>query len=111
MGLECNGRNAASACEAQPPAETGLSWVACRQRLPACTAHDAEVGVTDAGDAEPTPLFSPRMLVTVTEPGQPPFVSLDRVATIEGCGEIWWERFGQRVTHWMPLPPPATPAS
>lgn len=90
-----------------PSARAESRWLACSEGLPECMIEEGGAG-HDAtpGEAIPRVIYSQRVLVTVDDAGLP-FVSTDRLAKLDGCDETWWERFGQRVTHWMPLPPPA----
>lgn len=83
------------------------AWLACSTLLPKIEAPDARAsGEPAGGDWSQPAQYSVRVLVTVADARQP-FVSTDRIVTLEGCGEVWWERYGPLVTHWMPLPAPA----
>jgi len=78
-------------------------WVSVKTRLPTWVERDASPCVLNGQTIAPA-LSSRRVLVSIIEAGQP-CVSTDKLVALEGS-EPWWDRYGQRVTHWRPFPRP-----
>ena len=91
----------------QGPRSAAQTWVECSAALPACEMPDVQTWPDPVSGDSIRPVYSLQVLVTVVDAGRAA-VHTDRVVALDGCAEIRWERFGRRVTHWMPLPSPAT---
>lgn len=80
------------------PAQTG-TWISVGDRLPDFVDRDDTPCIVDGRAVLPT-LTSATVLVALAWGG---VVRTDKLIAIEG-GEPWFDGYGSRVTHWMPLP-------
>jgi len=73
-------------------------WISINDHLPEWAVRD-DTPCELRGKPIPPTLFSQTVLVALTGGG----VRTDKLTTIEGAPG-WWDTYGKRVTHWMPLP-------
>ncbi len=77
------------------------AWIACRDSYPELLHRDDQL-VRIGGRIIPPCTSSDNVLVSLNGGG----VRIDKAARLDGSDVVVWCTYGDRVTHWQPLPPP-----
>ena len=75
-------------------------WISVDDRLPEWASRD-DTPCFIGGKKIGATLASEKVLVA-TAPNN--IVRIDKLLSIEGTKYSWFDTYGKRVTHWMPLP-------